>query len=95
MELAKHFLQTNMEPKWMVLCLLPVLPLELRPIIQIDGKLMSLDINELYGRVLSQNNTFINLLTTNRSTAGELDLLRVKLGKKNYLYRKFYTLIII
>ena len=31
------------EPEWMVLCLLPVLPSELRPIIQIDGgKLMSL-----------------------------------------------------
>ncbi|KAL0381896.1 UNVERIFIED_CONTAM: DNA-directed RNA polymerase subunit beta' [Sesamum latifolium] len=37
MELAKHFLRTNIEPEWMVLCLLPVLPPELRPIIQIDG----------------------------------------------------------
>ncbi|KAK8538709.1 hypothetical protein V6N12_034417 [Hibiscus sabdariffa] len=37
MELAKHFIRTNIEPEWMVLCLLPVLPPELRPIIQIDG----------------------------------------------------------
>ena len=37
MELAKHFLRTNIEPEWMVLCLLPVLPPELRPIIQVDG----------------------------------------------------------
>ncbi|KAH0680895.1 hypothetical protein KY284_021980 [Solanum tuberosum] len=36
-ELAKHFIRTNIEPEWMVLCLLPVLPPELRPIIQIDG----------------------------------------------------------
>ena len=35
MELAKHFIRTNIEPKWMVLCLLPVLPSELRPLIQI------------------------------------------------------------
>lgn len=31
-ELAKHFIRTNIEPEWMVLCLLPVLPPELRPI---------------------------------------------------------------
>ncbi|KAL0912912.1 hypothetical protein M5K25_016333 [Dendrobium thyrsiflorum] len=36
-ELAKHFLRTNVDPEWMVLCLLPVLPPELRPIIPISG----------------------------------------------------------
>jgi hypothetical protein len=30
MQLVKHFIQTNVEPEWMVLCLLPVLPPELR-----------------------------------------------------------------
>nr|YP_008964858.1 RNA polymerase beta' subunit [Schwalbea americana]CDJ38610.1 RNA polymerase beta' subunit [Schwalbea americana] len=69
MELAKHFLRTNIEPEWMVLCLLPVLPPELRPIIQLDGgKLMSSDINELYRRVIYRNNTLIDLLTTSRFT---------------------------
>nr|YP_009027136.1 RNA polymerase beta [Trifolium aureum]AGO63790.1 RNA polymerase beta [Trifolium aureum] len=64
MELAKHFIRTNIEPEWMVLCLLPVLPPELRPIIEIDGgKLMSSDINELYQRVIYRNNTLIDLLT--------------------------------
>ncbi|CAN4081453.1 unnamed protein product [Withania somnifera] len=64
-ELAKHFIRTNIEPEWMVLCLLPVLPPELRPIIQIDGgKLMSSDINELYRRVIYRNNTLTDLLTT-------------------------------
>nr|YP_010474334.1 RNA polymerase beta' subunit [Corydalis benecincta]UVH68621.1 RNA polymerase beta' subunit [Corydalis benecincta] len=63
MQLAKHFLQTNVEPERMVLCLLPVLPPELRPIIQIDGgKLMSSDINELYRRVIFRNNSLIKLL---------------------------------
>ncbi|KAF4402744.1 hypothetical protein G4B88_010196 [Cannabis sativa] len=72
-ELAKHFIRTNIEPEWMVLCLLQVLPLELRPIIQTDGgRLMSLDINELYRRVIYRNNTLIDLLTTSRSTLGEL-----------------------
>nr|ATL62285.1 RNA polymerase beta' subunit [Ophiorrhiza mungos] len=80
MELTKHFIRTNIEPEWMVLCLLPVLPPELRPIIQIDGgKLMSSDINELYRRVIYRNNTLTDLLTTNRSTPGELVMCQEKL----------------
>nr|AKZ23882.1 RNA polymerase beta subunit [Evolvulus nuttallianus] len=78
MELAKYFIQTNIEPEWMVLCLLPVLPPELRPIIQIDGGiLMSSDINELYRRVIYRNNTLTDYLT--RSTPGELVMCQEKL----------------
>nr|AEX94488.1 RNA polymerase beta [Ledebouria cordifolia] len=80
MELVKHFIRTNVEPEWMVLCLLPVLPPELRPIIQIDGgKLMSSDINELYRRVIYRNNTLTDLLATSRSTPGELVMCQEKL----------------
>nr|YP_009406832.1 RNA polymerase beta' subunit [Trematolobelia kauaiensis]ASA39353.1 RNA polymerase beta' subunit [Trematolobelia kauaiensis] len=80
MGLAKHFLRTNIEPEWMVLCLLPVLPPELRPIIQIaGGKLMSSDINELYRRVIYRNNTLLDLLTTSRFTPGELVMCQEKL----------------
>nr|QHE64439.1 RNA polymerase beta' subunit [Coffea humilis] len=80
MELTKHFIRTNIEPEWMVLFLLPVLPPELRPIIQIDGgKLMSSDINELYRRVIYRNNTLTDLLTTSRSTPGELVMCQEKL----------------
>nr|QVD43451.1 RNA polymerase beta' subunit [Primula obconica subsp. parva]QVD43532.1 RNA polymerase beta' subunit [Primula obconica subsp. parva] len=80
MELAKHFIRTNIEPEWMVLCLLPVLPPELRPIIQLEGgKLMSSDINELYRRVIYRNNTLTDLVTTSRSTPGELVMCQEKL----------------
>nr|YP_010247261.1 RNA polymerase beta' subunit-1 [Marathrum capillaceum]UFO89694.1 RNA polymerase beta' subunit-1 [Marathrum capillaceum] len=79
-ELAKLFIRTNIEPEWMVLCLLPVLPPELRPIIQLDGgKLMSSDINELYRRVIYRNNTLTDLLTTSRSTPEELVMCQEKL----------------
>nr|YP_010132551.1 RNA polymerase beta' subunit [Vicia cracca]QQD90326.1 RNA polymerase beta' subunit [Vicia cracca] len=75
MELAKHFIRTNIEPEWMVLCLLPVLPPELRPIIKIDGdQRMSSDINELYRRVIFRNNALIDLLTTSRDTATPAEL---------------------
>nr|QWL17116.1 RNA polymerase beta' subunit [Plantago atrata] len=78
MGLAKHFILSNIEPEWMVLCLLPVLPPELRPIFQIDGgKLMSSDINELYKRVICRNNTLTDLLTT--FTPGELIMCQEKL----------------
>nr|YP_010155142.1 RNA polymerase beta' subunit [Leucomeris decora]QQX28759.1 RNA polymerase beta' subunit [Leucomeris decora] len=80
MELAKHFIRTNIEPKWMVLCLLPVLPPELRPIIHIDeDKLVSSDINELYRRIIYRNNTLTDLLTTSRSTPEELIICQKKL----------------
>nr|YP_010924239.1 RNA polymerase beta' subunit [Wunderlichia mirabilis]WKB10998.1 RNA polymerase beta' subunit [Wunderlichia mirabilis] len=80
MELAKHFIRTNIEPKWMVLCLLPVLPPELRPIIHIDeDKLVSSDINELYRRIIYRNNTLTDLLTTSRSTPEELIMSQEKL----------------
>nr|YP_010923814.1 RNA polymerase beta' subunit [Famatinanthus decussatus]WKB10573.1 RNA polymerase beta' subunit [Famatinanthus decussatus] len=80
MELAKHFIRTNIEPKWMVLCLLPVLPPELRPIIHIDeDKLVSSDINELYRRIIYRNNTLTDLLTTSRSTPEELVMCQEKL----------------
>nr|YP_010290533.1 RNA polymerase beta' subunit [Centrolepis aristata]ULQ64478.1 RNA polymerase beta' subunit [Centrolepis aristata] len=80
MELVKHFIRTNVEPEWMVLCLLPVLPPELRPIIQIDGgKLMSSDINELYRRIIVRNNTLTNLLARSRFSPGDLVMSQEKL----------------
>ena len=72
MGLAKHFIRTNVEPEWMVLCLLPVLPPGLRPAVQIgELKRMGSDINDLYGRVLSRNNDLLDLLTI-QSTPGDV-----------------------
>nr|YP_010392058.1 RNA polymerase beta' subunit [Cyananthus lobatus]UPX07667.1 RNA polymerase beta' subunit [Cyananthus lobatus] len=80
MGLAKHFILSNIEPEWMVLCLLPVLPPELRPIFQLEGgKLMSSDINELYRRVIFRNHTLLDLLTRSRFTPGDLIMCQEKL----------------
>ncbi|KAI3813566.1 hypothetical protein L1987_18292 [Smallanthus sonchifolius] len=79
-ELAKHFIQTNIEPKWMVLCLLPVLPPELRPIYHIDeDKLVTSDINEIYRRIIYLNNTLTDLLTLSIATPEELIISQEKL----------------
>uniref|UniRef100_UPI00315DA208 RNA polymerase beta' subunit n=1 Tax=Pyrola atropurpurea TaxID=642525 RepID=UPI00315DA208 len=80
MELAKHFIRTNIEPEWMVLSLLPVLPPELRPVMEIDGgKRVSSDINELYKRVILRNKTLTDLLTTSPYTPGDLVMSQEKL----------------
>nr|QHW08229.2 RNA polymerase beta' subunit [Caldesia parnassifolia] len=78
MGLAKHFIRTNVEPERMVLCLLPVLPPELRPIIELDGgQFISSDINELYRRVILRNNTLTSFLR--KCTPVELVMCQQKL----------------
>nr|QYB22289.1 RNA polymerase beta' subunit [Prumnopitys andina] len=63
MKLTKHFIQTNIEPEWMVLCLLPVLPPEPRPMFQLDeGGLITSDINELYRKVILRNHALTEFL---------------------------------
>nr|YP_010194376.1 RNA polymerase beta' subunit [Pallavicinia lyellii]QZZ24656.1 RNA polymerase beta' subunit [Pallavicinia lyellii]QZZ24740.1 RNA polymerase beta' subunit [Pallavicinia lyellii] len=73
MKLAKHFIQTNIKPEWMVLSSLPVLPPELRPMIELgEGELITSDLNELYRRVIYRNNTLIDFLARSSSTPGGL-----------------------
>nr|QTD82253.1 RNA polymerase beta' subunit [Incarvillea younghusbandii] len=80
MELAKHFLRTNIEPEWMVLCLLPVLPPALRPIIPLDGgQFMSSDFNLLYKTVILRNNLLTELFRERKGTPRELIICQEKL----------------
>jgi DNA-directed RNA polymerase beta' subunit len=78
--LAKQFLQTNIEPEWMVLTFLPVLPPELRPMIELgEGELITSDLNELYRRVIYRNNTLIDFLARSGSTPGGLVVCQTRL----------------
>ncbi|KQJ88407.1 hypothetical protein BRADI_4g17461v3, partial [Brachypodium distachyon] len=80
MQLAKHFIQTNVEPEWMVLCLLPVLPPELRPIVYRSGdKVVTSDINELYERVIRRNNNLAYLLKRSELAPADLVMCQEKL----------------
>jgi len=54
------------KPEWMVLEALPVVPPEIRPMIQIDGgRFATTDLNDLYRRVLMRNNRLRKLLEMN------------------------------
>ena len=72
-DLAKYFIQTNIKPEWMILSILPVLPPELRPMIELgEGELITSDLNELYRRVIYRNNTLLDFLARSDSTPGGL-----------------------
>nr|UPV71010.1 RNA polymerase beta' subunit [Cephalotaxus oliveri]UPV71092.1 RNA polymerase beta' subunit [Cephalotaxus oliveri] len=76
MKLAKYFIQANIEPQWMVLSLLPVLPPDLRPMVQIDEiGLISSDLNELYQTVIRRNNLLIEFIEDRNDVFAIPDLL--------------------
>ncbi len=57
LKLVRHFRRTKARPEWLVLSVLPVLPPDLRPIIQLDGDQVAVsDLNKLYQKVLFRNN---------------------------------------
>jgi len=56
LKIVQAFLRSNNRPEWMILLGLPVLPPELRPMVQIDGgRFASSDLNDLYRRVINRN----------------------------------------
>lgn len=57
-----NFIATRSDPSWMVLTTLPVLPPDLRPMVQLDGgRFATSDLNDLYRRVLNRNNRLLRL----------------------------------
>ena len=56
-EVLEAFRKSGNRPEWMVLTVLPVLPPEIRPMVQLDGgRFASSDLNDLYRRVINRNN---------------------------------------
>ncbi|PYI50147.1 DNA-directed RNA polymerase subunit beta' [Paenibacillus flagellatus] len=62
-EVMEAFRNSGNEPEWMVLDVLPVIPPELRPMVQLDGgRFATSDLNDLYRRVINRNNRLKRLL---------------------------------
>jgi len=56
------FIATGAKPEWMVLDVIPVIPPELRPMVQLDGgRFATSDLNDLYRRVINRNNRLARL----------------------------------
>ena len=63
METVEAFLNSDNRPEWMVLNVLPVIPPDLRPMLQLDGgRFATSDLNDLYRRVITRNNRLKRLL---------------------------------
>ncbi|MBU8773010.1 DNA-directed RNA polymerase subunit beta' [Cytobacillus oceanisediminis] len=63
LEVLEAFRGSGNEPSWMILDVLPVIPPELRPMVQLDGgRFATSDLNDLYRRVINRNNRLKRLL---------------------------------
>ena len=63
LRVVEAFRKSGNKPEWMILTTLPVLPPELRPMVQLDGgRFATSDLNDLYRRVINRNNRLRKLL---------------------------------
>ena len=63
LRVVEAFRTSGNKPEWMVLTVLPVLPPELRPMVQLDGgRFATSDLNDLYRRVINRNNRLKRLI---------------------------------
>ena len=63
LDVLDAFLESGNRPEWMILNALPVIPPELRPMIQLDGgRFATSDLNDLYRRVINRNNRLKKLI---------------------------------
>ncbi len=63
LRVVEAFWRSGNKPEWMILTVLPVLPPDLRPIVQLDGgRFATSDLNDLYRRVINRNNRLKRLI---------------------------------
>ncbi len=66
LEVVEAFRKSGNRPEWMILDTIPVLPPDIRPMVQLDGgRFAASDINELYRRVINRNNRLKHFLEMN------------------------------
>ena len=63
LEVVEAFRQSGNKPEWIIMDVVPVIPPELRPMVQLDGgRFATSDLNDLYRRVINRNNRLTRLL---------------------------------
>ena len=63
LKLIKSLINSGLRPEWMLITMLPVIPPDLRPMVQLDGgRFAASDLNDLYRRVINRNNRLKKLL---------------------------------
>jgi DNA-directed RNA polymerase subunit beta' len=63
LEVVEGFRNSGNKPEWMIMTVIPVLPPDLRPMVQLDGgRFATSDLNDLYRRIINRNNRLARLL---------------------------------
>ena len=66
LEVVESFRQSGNRPEWMILNVLPVIPPDIRPMVQLDGgRFATSDLNDLYRRVINRNNRLRRMIELN------------------------------
>ncbi len=66
LKVVEAFRKSGNKPEWMVLDVIPVIPPELRPLVQLDGgRFVTSDLNDLYRRIINRNNRLKKLISIN------------------------------
>jgi DNA-directed RNA polymerase subunit beta' len=66
LEIVEDFRDSGNRPEWMIMDVIPVIPPELRPMVQLDGgRFATSDLNDLYRRVINRNNRLKRLIALN------------------------------
>ena len=66
LDILEAFLKSGNKPEWMVMDVIPVMPPDLRPMVQLEGgRFATSDLNDLYRRVINRNNRLKRLLELN------------------------------
>ena len=63
LEVVEAFLNSGNRPEWMIMDVIPVIPPDIRPMVQLDGgRFATSDLNDLYRRIINRNNRLARLL---------------------------------
>ena len=63
LEVVESFRESGNKPEWMIMTVIPVIPPDLRPMVQLDGgRFATSDLNDLYRRIINRNNRLRRLL---------------------------------
>lgn len=85
LDILDAFKESGNQPGWMVMDVIPVIPPDLRPMVQLEGgRFATSDLNDLYRRVINRNNRLKRLL--------ELNAPRIIVQNENVCYKKLWML---
>ena len=66
LKIVRDFIMSENRPEWMILTVLPVIPADIRPMVQLDGgRFATSDLNDLYRRVINRNTRLKKLISIN------------------------------